>query len=118
MKQHEVYKVEKIGWDNQNDVFPIILLSKVDRDRLGLNEGDPVKVYLVDEEIEVGVISAVGKQFQDLLGKDRICSINGQLAERLKLIVGSEVNLERNLTESEYNQFKKDCTQAIFFGFE
>jgi len=114
----EKYNVARIGWENQNDVFPVILLSKSDRDRLGLNEGDPVKVYLIEDEIEVGVISAVGKQFKDLLGKENICSVSGQLAEKLRIIVGSEVNITRNLTESEYKQFQKDCKQAVFFGFE
>ena len=118
MKNDEKYKIAKIGWEDENDMFPMILLSKSDRDRLGLNEGDPVKVYIVEGEIQIGVLSAVGKQFKDLIGKKDICSINGQLAEKLRVIVGSEVNLTRNLTESEYNQFKKDCKQAIFFGFE
>lgn len=114
----EKYIVARIGWDKQNDMFPIILLSKADRDKFGVKEGDPIKVYLIEGEVEVGVISAVGKQFKDLLSKRKACSVNGQLAEKLRIIVGSEVHVTRKLTESEYKQFMKDCKQAVFFGFE
>jgi len=113
----EEYKIAKIGWENQNETFPIILLSKSERNKLGLNEGDPVKVYIKENGVEVGVISAIGKQFKELTGTDNICSVNGQLAEKLKIDIGSKVFLTRNLTESEYKSFNKDIGQSIFFGF-
>lgn len=117
MKDNQ-YIVKKIGWENQNDIVPIILLSKSERDKIGVKEGDPVKVIVSNRDMDVVVISAVGKQFKDMLGKDSICSVNTQLAEKLRIIDGSKVTIDRNLTESEYKKFIKDSKQAIFFGFE
>lgn len=112
------FKIVRKGWDKQNDVIPVILLSKADRDSVKAEKGQPVKVIKrLNGEVSFETIAIVQMQFKEHLDKLSSCTVNDVLANRLNVGVDDSVEISKMLTETEYNNFMKDLQQSVFFGF-
>lgn len=98
------YKVVKIDWENANNITPIVCLSLTDRRQIEIDIRQPVKVKKDKKES----IAIVQPQFKEHVGKKLICTLNKKLAGLLGAELGDKVEITKELTESEYEAFKRE----------
>ena len=85
------YKIVKVGFENENDIVNVVLLSKAERKKLGVEENAPVYVKRGKKK----EIAMVCKQFREFLGKSGIASLNTNLAKKLGAKVGAIIEIDR-----------------------
>lgn len=107
------------GWKDENNITPMLLLAKKEREKIGIDIGQPVKViHKVNKDLQYESIALVQRQFKEFVGeKNFVCSVNKVLADRLNVDVGHKVAVTKELTESEYKRFMQDLRQTVFFGW-
>lgn len=96
-------EVCQVGWNNEQSNFGIVLLSKQERNKIGLKEGDIVRV-------KKGILenlAVVTKQFKKQISKSNVCTLNTKLAYQLRVSNQEKVTIIKDVTESEYTEFKK-----------
>jgi len=113
-------KIKKIGWDNENNLVPCILLNKKLREDNNTEDKDVVRVcqkYVIDgQEVEKTAIASVFKIYKEFVSEQDICLINTELANRLQVSEEDYVYLKRDITESEYQRYMRDIAQNTMFG--
>jgi len=103
------YEVGIVGWENENPITPIVLLSLRERTKLDVKVGQPVKV----KKGRKTAIAIVNVQFKQCVGTENLCSLNSKLATSIEFASGETVKLDKAVTESEYSAFQESQTQAI-----
>jgi len=111
-------RIAKKSWNEENMVTPVVLLSKRDRATLGVDVGQSVKlVHKVSDELAYESLAIVQVQFKEFVGEQEVvCSLNTTLADKLNVHIGDDVEITKELTESEHERFMQDLRQAVFFG--
>lgn len=95
------YTVARVGWENENPFKSIVLLSMKERKELDVGVQEVVKV----KKGRKSSLALVHIQFKDLLGHDKVCSVNEILAKELKLAPNDKVEVTKEVTETEYSEF-------------
>jgi len=106
------YKVAKIGWENENPFIDVLLISKSEREKQNIDLHSPVNV----KKGKIVQIAIVDKQFRELIGKAGVCTVNQKLAKTLKLKIGSVVELENGVTESQFARYQTECRHVEVAG--
>lgn len=106
------YKIKKISWEGENDLINILLMCKKDRDTLGIVENDVVKIFVENEGVEVSTFAIVMKQFKQDIEEGAI-TVNTKLSVEFNFTVGGSIKVESNITESEYEAYRKIANDAF-----
>lgn len=83
------FKVERVGWENQNNTVPMVLMDK--KLRIKLNVEKEGFVRLVSDGR--AVVAVVNIQFKDLIGKD-VLTLNKSTALFLGVNEGDLLEVE------------------------
>ena len=110
-KKANKYRVAKVGWENENHLKSVILLSRKERTELGVDVQAVVKV----KKGRKTVLAFVWQQFRELLGQDKICTVNKILQKELKLKLNDKVEISKEVTETEHKEFVGE-NAPLFFG--
>lgn len=103
------YKVVKLGWENENPLIPMVCVSIVERKKIGVEVKQPVRVKKGSKKS----IAIVQQQFKEFVGKKETCTLNNKLAQLLSAGVNDKVEIDKELTESEYQAFQAENNTAI-----
>lgn len=104
------FKVGKLGWENEN-VLPIILIRKADRDNLKLEDGTLVKCKHGSNT----TTAVVCKQFKELVPLARIATVSTKLGQLLDCIEGDEVEIVEAVNDpATMQQFARQAMAARF----
>lgn len=102
------YVVRRIGWEKENKIN-IILINRQERYNMLLETGAIVKVKNVTTNATTFAI--VERQFRDLISTSNACTVNQALKTELNLNEGNEVQITKEVTESEAEAFRQKCTE-------
>ena len=97
----EKYKVIAIGWDKGIEDFPIILLNKKNREKLKSDVGHVLKIAHKDKK----TLCIVNLSFKDNIKKGGV-HLNKKTSELLGATIGDTVNVSREVTETECDNFR------------
>lgn len=108
------YNIVQIGWENENPIIGIVLLSKAERERLDVDINDVVRVKREGK----AALALVERQFKAHVGAEGKCTINTNLAQAimspdganegdLGISVGDNIEITKDVTESEYARFRR-----------
>lgn len=100
----------QVGWNNEQPNFGVVLLSKQERKNSGLKESDIVRV----KKGVLESLAVVSKQFKAHLNTTGVCTLNTKLAYLLRVAVEDKVTIVKDVTESEYAEFKKKMPKNPF----
>jgi hypothetical protein len=108
------YNIVQIGWENENPLIGIVLLSKAEREKLDVERNDVVRVKYEHKT----ALALVERQFKAHVGAEGKCTVNTKLATEIAapdgtneadvgIAVGAQVEITKDVTESEYARFKR-----------
>lgn len=110
----EKYKVVKVGWEEENKLTPIVLISKLCREHLDVSLTSPVKVVKKKgNKIVANTLAIVHPQFRQHIADGDVCTLNEKTAKLLNVKVGEFIHITKEVTESEYNRFKQGCSVSL-----
>jgi len=84
-------KVIKLNWDNANDKLPVVLMSKAQRNELGITAGQLVDVKYLERETK----AVVHPQFRQLIAQDGV-SINNVLSNGMGIGMFEMIELSKS----------------------
>lgn len=114
----KIYKVKKIGWENNNNKFNVVLVNAEERGILKIDVGSIVKVkkvvFINNEEVQQAVFAVVNKQFKGATE----ATVNSLLAEKLDIEnIDDTITIQTDgFTESEAQEIQKLKQQLNPFG--
>lgn len=105
------YKVIKVGYPRENPKGNIILLSKKERKELNVELNSVVKLLNATKK----EIAIVQKQLQEYVGEGKVCTLNSVLAKKLGLKENDNVEVTKEVTETEYKKYKMAFMNPLGF---
>lgn len=108
------YKIVQIGWEGANDGMNIVLVSKRDRAAIGTDIAGGVHV----KKGETKVVALVERQFRQFVGMENVATINTKLATALGAAVGDIIEIDGEVTESEWAAFEQTIPRRAVHPLE
>jgi hypothetical protein len=113
-------KIVQVGWEGCNNIIPLVLICKAERERLGVEtlhectetpQNSVVKLTTTRAGISNSTLAFTELQFKELIGLGKV-TINQKIADSFDLDVDSEVEITKP-SDQETIEFSQSLQQMV-----